>query len=58
MRMAFTQVPTWQLVTALVLILLSLVSAIWLVARIFRAAMLNYGQSLRPQQILRALRQA
>lgn len=58
MRMAFTQVPTWQLVTALVLILLSLVGAIWLVARIFRAAMLNYGQSLRPQQILRALRQA
>lgn len=58
MRMTFTAVPTWQLVTGLVLILLSLAAALWVVARIFRAAMLTYGQPLRPQQILRALRQA
>jgi ABC-2 type transport system permease protein len=57
LRMTLAQVPTWQLFAALVLILLSLAVAVWSVARIFRAAMLNYGQSLRPEQILRALRQ-
>jgi ABC-2 type transport system permease protein len=58
LRMTLAQVPTWQLFAALALILLSLAATVWFVARIFRAAMLNYGQSLRPEQILRALRQA
>ena len=58
LRMALTEVPIWQLATALALILISLAAAIWFVARIFRAAMLVYGKTLHPQQILRALRQA
>jgi ABC-2 type transport system permease protein len=58
MRMAVTEVPTWQLTTSLLLLLLSLAGAIWLVARLFRAAMLMYGQTLRPQQILAALWEA
>jgi hypothetical protein len=36
----------------------SLIGSIWLVARIFRAAMLMYGQALRPQQLLQALLEA
>ena len=58
LRMTLAQVPTWQLFTALAFMLLSLAATVWFVARIYRAAMLNYGQSLRPEQILRALRQA
>ncbi|MEJ2210891.1 MAG: ABC transporter permease [Anaerolineae bacterium] len=58
LRMIIVEVPTWQLAVALALILLSLALSVWFVAHIFRAAMLNYGQSLRPEQILRALRQA
>jgi len=58
LRMTLTDVPFWQLATALALILASLAGTIWFVARIFRAAMLVYGKSLRPQEILRALRQA
>lgn len=58
LRMTLAQVPTWQLVAALAIILLSLAATVWCVARIFRGAMLNYGQSLRPQQILPVLRQA
>lgn len=54
-RMAISDVPPWQMATALSLLLASLFVAIWAVARVFRAAMLLYGQRLRPGQVLRAL---
>ncbi len=57
-RLALTQVPTWQLFVSLIILIISLLAGVWFVARIFRAAMLTYGQSLRPKQIWRALRQA
>ncbi len=57
-RMALVEVPTWQLITSLAILVASLIGSIWLVARIFRAAMLMYGQALRPRQILQALRKA
>ena len=55
LRMALTEVPLWQLGLALALILVSMVAALWFVARIFHAAMLLYGQALRPRAIWRAL---
>lgn len=58
MRMAFGQVPFWQLAASLVLLIASLVASIWLVARIFRAAMLMYGQALRPRQLWQVLKEA
>jgi ABC-2 type transport system permease protein len=57
-RMALSPVPTWQLVVSLVILIASVIGSVWFVTRIFRAAMLAYGQSLRPGQIWRALRQA
>jgi ABC-2 type transport system permease protein len=57
-RIALVEVPTWQLITSLAILMASLIGSIWLVARIFRAAMLMYGQALRPQQLLQALREA
>jgi ABC-2 type transport system permease protein len=57
-RMALSQVPAWQLGVSLAILMASLVASIWLVARIFRAAMLLYGQSLRPRQVWQVLRQA
>lgn len=57
-RMALTDVPVWQLATSFVLIVVTLAGSVWLVARIFRAAMLMYGQALRPRQLIRALREA
>ncbi|MGD1995047.1 MAG: ABC transporter permease [Anaerolineae bacterium] len=57
-RMTLSDVPTWQLITSFGIIIVSLIITIWAVARIFRAAMLMYGQSLRPRQIVRALREA
>jgi ABC-2 type transport system permease protein len=57
-RMIFGTVPLWQLGASLVILLLTLAFAIWFVAKIFRAAMLNYGQALRPRQIWQVLTQA
>ncbi len=57
-RTIFTDVPLWQLAAALALLLVTLALTIWLVTRIFRAAMLNYGKALRPREIWRALAQA
>ena len=56
-RMALVEVPTWQLIASLAILTASLVGSIWLVAHIFRAAMLMYGQALRPRQLLQALRE-
>jgi ABC-2 type transport system permease protein len=57
-RMALSPVPAWQLSLSLVILLISLAAGVWFVARIFRAAMLLYGQSLRPKQIWQVLWQA
>jgi ABC-2 type transport system permease protein len=57
-RLALTQVPVWQLIVSLAILILSLAASIWFVARIFRSAMLLYGQSLRPKQIWQVLWQA
>lgn len=57
-RMTLTQVPLWQLAGAVGILLVSLVATTWIVARIFRAAMLMYGQRLTPRQLWRAVRQA
>lgn len=57
-RMALTDVPVWQLATSFGLIVVTLAGSIWFVGRIFRAAMLMYGQALRPRQLIRALREA
>lgn len=56
LRMAVSEVPAWQLVAAVVLLVLSLLVSLWLVARVFRAAMLLYGSSLNPRQVWQAVR--
>lgn len=58
LRSVFFEVPTWQMVAAVLILLASLLLTIWLVTRLFRAAMLNYGKLLRPREIWRALVQA
>lgn len=57
-RMALSEVPTWQLAASLAVMVASVAGSVWFVARIFRAAMLMYGQALGPRQIVRALREA
>ncbi|MFO7698047.1 MAG: ABC transporter permease [Anaerolineae bacterium] len=54
-RMLVTTVPTWQLLTALALLWMAGLAALWLTARLFRASALMYGQSLNPRHIWSAL---
>jgi ABC-2 type transport system permease protein len=51
MRIGFTTVPTWQLVSSVVLLVLSAIGAVWLAGRAFRLGMLRYGQRLRWKEI-------
>jgi ABC-2 type transport system permease protein len=57
-RMVLTDVPVTQLVLSAGILAVSLAVSVWFVARIFRAAMLLYGQSMTPRQIARALRRS
>jgi ABC-2 type transport system permease protein len=55
-RMALTEVPAWQLWTAVALMWLSVLGAMWLAARLFRASALLYGQNLKVSHMWRALK--
>jgi ABC-2 type transport system permease protein len=54
-RMIVTTVPGWQLLTALALLWLAVLAALWATARVFRASALMYGQSLSPRHVWNAL---
>ncbi|MHB1319776.1 MAG: ABC transporter permease [Anaerolineae bacterium] len=54
-RMLVTAVPTWQLLTALALLWVAVLAALWVTARVFRASALMYGQTLSPRHIWSAL---
>ena len=54
-RMTATDVPTWQLVLAAALQLLTALLIVRLVARLFRAQILLSGQAPSPGRYLRVL---
>lgn len=51
MRVGFTNIPTWQVITSIVILVLSAVGSIWLAGRAFRLGMLRYGQRLHWKEI-------
>jgi ABC-2 type transport system permease protein len=55
LRMTMAEVPVWQLWAALGILWVSVSLGVLVVARLFRAAALLYGQRLAPRQIWRAL---
>lgn len=57
-RLALVEVPAWQLSLSVVILIVCVAVSAWTVTRIFRAAMLMYGQALRPRQLWRALSDA
>ena len=44
LRTAITDVPAWQIILTVLLMIASAIIALWLTARIFRIGMLNYGK--------------
>lgn len=53
MRMAFTVVPTWQLVINIATLILFAIFAIWFAGRAFRLGMLLYGKKLTLGEVFR-----
>ncbi len=51
LRIGFTTIPTWQLITSVAILVLSASGAVWLAGRAFRLGMLRYGQRLRWKEI-------
>lgn len=56
MRYGMTNVPLWQIITAIVLMCLSAAGAMWLAGRIFRIGMLRFGQRMNVSEIAGAIR--
>jgi ABC-2 type transport system permease protein len=50
-RTGFTNIPTWQLILSVTILVLSAIGSIWLAGRAFRLGMLRYGQRLRWNEI-------
>jgi ABC-2 type transport system permease protein len=58
MRMTLTTVPTLELIAGAAAIIACLILGVFAVARLFRAAMLLYGQRLGIRQVWAAIRQS
>ena len=51
LRAAFTDVPAWQFITSILLLILCALGALWLAGRTFRMGMLRYGKRLAWREI-------
>jgi len=58
MRMGITDIPTWQLITSMALMILTIIGSIFLAGKIFRTFLLMYGKTPKLGEIIRMLRQA
>jgi ABC-2 type transport system permease protein len=56
MRMTTAAVPLWQLITSLVLLVLTGVVMVWLMARLFRVQTLLSGESISLKRLVSAIR--
>ena len=57
-RLAASDVPLWEVVASLAVLLLTGVALLWISARVFRAGLLMYGQRMSLPGVFAALRQA
>lgn len=56
LRLGLSGVPTWQLVTSMVVLALSVAGGLWLAARLLRIYLLMYGKRPRLREIVKAIR--
>ena len=57
-RLAASDIPLWEVVASLAVLLLTGVALLWISARVFRAGLLMYGQRMSLPGVFAALRQA
>jgi len=56
LRWGMGEVPLWQIVLSLVLLVGAALFAVWAAARVFRVGMLSYGQRLSLRAVVAAVR--
>jgi ABC-2 type transport system permease protein len=56
--MGITDIPTWQLITSMALMILTIIGSKFLAGKIFRTFLLMYGKTPKLGEIIRMLRQA
>ena len=56
LRLGITGVPTWQLVTSIAVLIVSILGGLWIAAKLLRIYLLMYGKRPRLREIVRALR--
>lgn len=57
-RLGSTNIPVWELILSISLMVAAIIGAIWFSAKIFRTFLLMYGKTPKFSEILRSLRQA
>jgi ABC-2 type transport system permease protein len=57
-RASFTVIPTWQILTSEIILVLSAAGSLWLAGKIFRLGMLRYGQRVPVREILQIFQPA
>ncbi len=53
LRAAFTDIPAWQIIFTVTLLILFAIGALWLAGRAFRLGMLRYGKKLSLKELFR-----
>jgi ABC-2 type transport system permease protein len=56
MRMTIAAVPVWQLLTSLILLVLTGVGTVWFMARLFRVQTLLSGEPISVKRFFAAIR--
>ena len=57
-RMGISEVPLWELITSIIILVLSIIGGLLLAAKTFRVFLLMYGKTPRPGEIVRLLKQS
>ena len=57
-RLGLTDIPTWELIVSITLLVVSIIGALLLAAKVFRTFLLMYGKRPRLGEIIRCLREA
>ncbi len=55
-RMAFSTVPTWQIIVSTAILIVSAAGALWLAGRVFRFGMLRYGKRMGWKDVFQSVR--
>ena len=55
-RMAFSTVPTWQIIVSTAILVVSAAGALWLAGRVFRFGMLRYGKRMGWKDVFQSIR--